>query len=89
MNFIIETIIRWRTWIVNTLAAVLLVLPDILNGLVGYDWSAVVPINYMPYVTLAILILNIWMRPRPAAMAHDPEVKIAEALKTDEPIEHV
>lgn len=70
-----KTLARWRTWIVNAAAAILLVLPDILNAFVGYDWSGIVPPKYMPYITLAIIVLNIWMRPRPAVLPSDPEAK--------------
>lgn len=70
-----NTLRRWRTWIVNGLAALLLVLPDVLNALAGFDWSGIVPARYMPLVTLAIIILNVWMRPRPAVLPHDDEAR--------------
>lgn len=68
-------IARWRTWIVNAIAALLVVLPDVMNAFSGYDWSAVIPQKYMWIVTLAVIVLNIWMRPRPAVLPSDKEAK--------------
>jgi hypothetical protein len=76
-----EFLVRWRTWLVNVFAALLLVLPDLLTALLGFDWGTIIPKVYMPYVTLAIIIVNVWMRPRPASVASDPEVKVKKALK--------
>lgn len=78
-----EILYRWRTWIVNTALAIILVLPELVTDLLGFDWSSIVPPNYMPWVTLFILILNVWMRPRPAVLPHDPEV-IVSKLKREE-----
>jgi hypothetical protein len=73
MNKLWETLVRWRTWLVNTVFVVLLT-PELLLALLGFDWGTIIPARYMPYVTLAIIILNVWMRPRPAVVASDPEV---------------
>lgn len=73
MNKFWETLVRWRTWLVNTVFVVLLT-PELLLALLGFDWGTIIPARYMPYVTLAIIILNVWMRPRPAVVASDPEV---------------
>ncbi|MDX0262442.1 hypothetical protein GOC60_14765 [Sinorhizobium meliloti] len=70
-----NTLRRWRTWIVNTLAALLLILPDILAALSGFDWGSVVPAKYLPYLTLAVIVLNVWMRPRPAVLPDDEEAR--------------
>lgn len=70
-----DTLRRWRTWIVNALAALVFVLPDIMTALLGYDWSGILPAKYMPYVTLAVIVLNIWMRPRPAVLPTDDEAQ--------------
>lgn len=72
-NKAIEFLIRWRTWIVNSAAAIVIVLPDILYALLGFNWGEIIPQEYMPYVTLIILILNVWMRPRPAVISSDVE----------------
>lgn len=60
---------RFRTWVFNILAAVVIVIPDILAALAGNDWSAIVPREYMPYVTAGIVIVNVLLRPRPASTA--------------------
>lgn len=71
----IDILRRWRTWIFNVLAALVLFLPDILQALAGFNWGSIVPPQYLPWVTLAIVIVNIWMRPRAAAIPSDPEVQ--------------
>lgn len=76
----LEILIRWRTWIVNVFAAVVLVLPELLQALAGFNWGGLVPPQYLPYVTLAIVILNIWMRPRPAVLPSDPEAQRGKAV---------
>lgn len=70
-----NTVRRWRTWIFNALASILLVLPEILSAFAGYDWSGVLPPGWMPYVTIAIIVVNLWMRPRPAVLPTDDEAK--------------
>lgn len=65
-----EYVLRWRTWIVNVLFGVI-ISPDLILALLGFDWGAVIPERWMPYVTLAVVVLNVWMRPRPAVIAKD------------------
>lgn len=85
-TFIKEYVIRFRTWIVNVLFAFLLA-PEVIMVLLGADWGSIIPDPYIKYITIAIPILNIWMRPRPAVLSSDPEAKLS---KDDyEPIEHV
>ena len=72
MQTITEFAIRFRTWLVNLLAAALIVLPELLNA---PEVLAVIPPSYQKWVFLAALLLNIWMRPRPAVMAKDVEAK--------------
>jgi len=67
-----EALVRFRTWVVNLLAAALIVLPELLNA---PEVLAVIPPSYQKWVFLAALLLNIWMRPRPAVMAKDVEAK--------------
>jgi len=81
MNRIWEAIVRFRTWIVNLAASLLILLPELLNA---PEVLAVVPLQYQKYVFVGALILNIVMRPRPAAMAKDPEVQIAKRFAADE-----
>lgn len=65
-----DTLRRWRTWIVNLLFGVILT-PDLILALAGYNWGLIVPQNYMPLVTLAIIVVNVLMRPRPAVIRKD------------------
>lgn len=81
MNQIWEAIVRFRTWIVNLAASLMILLPELLNA---PEVLAVIPQQYQKYVFVAALILNIVMRPRPAAMAKDPEVQIAKAIAADD-----
>lgn len=67
-----ETLVRWRTWLVNMIGAALLLLPELLNA---PEVLAVIPQSYQKWVFLAVFLLNIWMRPRPAVLAKDVEAK--------------
>lgn len=75
---IIEFLVRWRTWIVNSVAAVVFVIPELLYALLGFNWGEIIDAQYMPYVTLVILILNVWMRPRPAVISSDVEAYLSK-----------
>lgn len=77
MRTILDTLTRWRTWIVNVAFAALLT-PDLLLALMGFDWGTIVPKQYMPFVTLGILVLNVWMRPRPAALKREVKARLAD-----------
>lgn len=68
-----ELLVRFRTWIVNVLLALMLVAPDILNS---PEVLAVIPAEYQRYVLAAGFLLNILMRPWPAVRAGDPETKV-------------
>jgi hypothetical protein len=81
MNRIWETFVRWRTWLVNGFASLLIVLPELLNA---PEVLAVIPVEYQKYVFVGALLLNILMRPRAAATKDDPEVKVREAVKAAE-----
>lgn len=59
---------RFRTWVFNIIAALVVVLPDLVSALAGHDWSGIVPPRYMPYMTAAIIVINVLMRPRPAVV---------------------
>ncbi len=65
-----NTLRRWRTWIVNTVTGAI-ILPDLIMVLSGFDWGTVIPAKYLPFLTLANLILNVWMRPRAAVLPHE------------------
>lgn len=75
LTTVMKTLARWRTWLFNTIAAIIVLLPDVATALVGYNWGEIVPPKYMPLVTLAIIVVNIWMRPRPAVLAGDAEAR--------------
>ena len=79
-----EYVVRLRTWLVNLVGAALIVLPELLNA---PEVIAVIPQSYQKWVFVAALLLNIWMRPRPASMAQDPETQVRKAIKaSDEPV---
>lgn len=78
MNRIWDTLVRWRTWLVNVFASLLIVLPELLNA---PEVLAVIPVQYQKYVFVGALLLNILMRPRAAAAKSDPEVQVREMVK--------
>lgn len=67
-----ELIVRWRTWTVNLFLALLMVAPDILNS---PEVLAIIPADKQRYALALAFIVNIWLRPRPAAMAKDKRPK--------------
>jgi hypothetical protein len=71
----LKLIARFRTWIVNGLSLVILVLPDILNVLAATDWTGIIPDPYIRAFGVALAIVNIWMRPRPAVLPSDYEAQ--------------
>lgn len=68
----IAWVIRLRTWIVNLALALLVLLPEIANS---PEILAIVPKEFQRYFLAGLFLLNIWMRPRPAVLPSDPEVK--------------
>ncbi len=73
-----DRLIRWRTWLVNALLALLVIAPEILNA---PEVLAVIPAEYQRWALAAVFVLNIWMRPRPASRAADPEVEVKKTLQ--------
>lgn len=63
-----DTLVRWRTWIVNAGFAILLIAPDILQS---REILALVPPKLAPWLIAAAFLINIWMRPRAAVRAKD------------------
>ena len=63
-----EALVRFRTWVVNLAGAALILLPEVLNA---PEVIAVIPQQYQKYVFVAVFLLNILMRPRPAVMKKD------------------
>ena len=78
VNKVWETLVRWRTWIVNVFASLLLVLPELLNA---PEVIAVIPVEYQKYVFVAALLLNILMRPRPAVVSTDLEASVSRSKR--------
>jgi hypothetical protein len=81
MNILWDFLIRWRTWLVNLFGSILLALPDLLYLLQSTELMAVLPVGYQKWLALGLLVLNVWMRPRPASRPSDPEVQVANVLK--------
>jgi len=70
----LETIVRWRTWLFNTVVTVLLSVGELLIALdTGFNWREVLPPQYVPYAITLFALVNIWMRPRPAVVKSDLE----------------
>lgn len=76
-----ETLVRWRTYFLNIILALLFIAPEILNS---PEILAIIPAEYQRWFLVAAFLLNIWMRPRAAAVKSDPEVKVREAIKKAE-----
>lgn len=63
-----EFLVRFRTWVVNMVGAAMILLPEILSA---PEVLAVIPAGYQKYIIVAVFLLNIWMRPRPAVLKKD------------------
>ena len=77
INRVWETLVRWRTYFVNIVLALLFILPEVLNS---PEILAIIPAEYQRWFLVAAFLVNIWMRPRPATVASDPEVQVKKAL---------
>ncbi|MDW5313719.1 hypothetical protein [Rhizobium sp. PL01] len=75
MRKLLERIVRFRTWILNLVLTLAIVAPDLLNS---PEMLALVPAQYQRWVIAAAFLVNIWMRPRPAVIASDPEAAIRQ-----------
>lgn len=76
-------IVRGRTYLLNGVLALAFILPEVLNS---PEILAVIPAPYQRWFLVAAFLANIWMRPRPASIASDPEVQVRKAIeKTDLP----
>ena len=78
MKSIIESVIRFRTWLANLLFALLIVAPDLLNS---PEVLAVIPAEYQRWVIATGFLLNIWMRPRPAVISTDLEASVSRSRR--------
>ena len=68
-----EYVVRFRTWIANLFFALMIVGPELLNS---PEMLALIPAEYQRWILALGFLVNIWMRPRPAVIASDPEAKI-------------
>ncbi len=78
MNHLWDIFVRWRTWLVNAVLALLILLPELLNS---PEVLAVVPAEYQRWFLIAAFLANIWMRPRPAVRADDLEASVSRVRK--------
>jgi hypothetical protein len=73
-----ETLVRWRTYFLNIILALLFVAPEVLNS---PEILAIIPAEYQRWFLAAAFLANIWMRPRAAATKNDAEVQVRELVK--------
>lgn len=78
MTYLWELTVRFRTWIVNLVLAVMVLAPELLNS---PEVLAIVPAEYQRWILAAAFLVNIWMRPRPAVIKSDPEVDMRARRK--------
>lgn len=71
LNTLWEHTRRLRTWIVNALSLLILALPDIIDLLSGANLNGIIPDQYVRAFAIALALLNILMRPRPAVLKKD------------------
>ena len=76
MTEFLKMLARWRTWVVNAILVLITLAPEILNA---PEILAVVPQDYQRYFLAGLFVLNIWMRPRRAVLASDPEAQMHKA----------
>lgn len=88
MKALWKKIVRWRTWIVNLIFGAVLT-PEVILALMGADWGAVVPKEWMPYVGIALAVLNVWMRPRAAVLPDDPEALAKQLSKVGDAVHSI
>ncbi len=73
-----EFVVRFRTWIVNLVLTLAVIVPDLLNS---PEILAIVPAEWQRWVIASAFILNIWIRPRPAVLATDLEASVSRSRK--------
>ncbi len=75
MKPFLKMLARWRTWVVNVILVFATMAPEVFNS---PEILAIVPQEYQRYFLAFLFVVNIWMRPRPAVLPSDPEVKNAK-----------
>lgn len=78
MKALWERIVRFRTWLVNLLLAIVVVAPDLFSS---PEILALIPENYQRWVIAFGFLVNIWMRPRPAVIATDLEASVSRSKR--------
>lgn len=78
LKTVARLIARFRTWVLNLLLAFAFAAPEIFNS---PEVLAVIPREWQRWFLVAAFLLNIWMRPRPAVLPSDPEVKIKKEVR--------
>lgn len=73
-----ESVIRFRTWIVNLVLALAVILPDLMNS---PEILAVVPAEYQRWIVALAFLINIWLRPRPAVIKTDLEASVSRSKR--------
>lgn len=63
-----DFLIRFRTWILNVGTAAITLIPLVV---VTPEFQAVLTDEQLRWVLLGNVVLNLWMRPRPAVRAKD------------------
>jgi hypothetical protein len=67
LNKLWQALVRFRTWVVNAVSVAILFLPDVLSVLANAQWDGIIPDTWVRGFAIALALVNIWMRPRPAA----------------------
>ena len=68
------TLVRWRTYVVNGVLALMFILPEVLNS---PEFLAIIPAEYQRWFLVAAFLLNVAMRPRPAALPQEAKARRA------------
>jgi hypothetical protein len=85
-NRIWDAVVRLRTWLLSIVSIVVAIDPDVVLSLIP-DIRAAVPESADRWITVAMIVLTLWSRWRPASRASDPDVKVAKAVaKADGPV---
>jgi len=78
MHYVWDFIVRWRTRLFNGIGAFVVLVAPLLGA---PEVQAVIPPKYLPYVIAAVFVINVWMRPRVAVRADDPEAEVSRLRK--------
>ena len=73
-----DHLVRFRVWVFNTFGATVLLILPLLGA---PEIMALLNPTQQKWVIAAAFVINIWMRPRPALRAADPEVEITKLRK--------